>query len=76
LVFQILSLQILSPRWGYKYYRPAGATNVIAPLGLQILSPRWGYKCYRPAGATNVIAPLGLFSLRGFRRRPCGPFWG
>ena len=29
-------LQILPPRWGYKYYRPAGATNMGAPLGLYL----------------------------------------
>jgi hypothetical protein len=46
-----LGLQTLSPRWGYKHYRPAGATNITAPLGLQTLSPRWGYKCWRPDGA-------------------------
>jgi hypothetical protein len=29
-----LGLQMLAPRWGYKCWRPAGATNVGAPLGL------------------------------------------
>jgi hypothetical protein len=56
----VLAQQMLAPRWGYKCWRPAGATNVGAPLGLQMLAPRWGYKCWRPAGATNVGAPLGL----------------
>ncbi len=55
-----LGLQIWAPRWGYKYGRPAGATNMDAPMGLQTWTPRWGYKYYRPAGATNIIAPLGL----------------
>jgi hypothetical protein len=60
--------QLLPPRWGYKHYRPDGATNITAPLGLQTLPPRWGYKHYRPAGATNIIAPLGLQTL--------SPRWG
>jgi hypothetical protein len=51
---------MLTPRWGYKCWRPAGATNMTAPLGLQMLVPRWGYKYDRPAGATNMTAPLGL----------------
>jgi len=30
----LLGLQIWTPRWGYKYGRPAGATNMDALLGL------------------------------------------
>jgi len=51
-----------------KYWRPAGATNIIAPLGLQILTPRWGYKYWRPDGATNIGALMGLQIL--------SPRWG
>jgi len=35
---------ILLPHWGYKYGRPAGATQIGANIHwLQIFPPRWGY---------------------------------
>jgi hypothetical protein len=44
-----------------KYYRPAGATHIAAPLGLGTGFVRhFGYIYGRSAGASNIRAPLGL----------------